>query len=123
MKKIFFSFIYTLIIFSTFLYSCSSLNEIRIAGTNFSSEISQSQNLVFTFNKDLVPATRLNSWDSTQYITFEPAVKGKFKWTAPNELIFSPVAGFGSATAYKAKLTQLLLKDTDGEKKYDVSDK
>lgn len=103
-----------------FFNSCSSLNEIRLAGTNFSEEINQSQNLVFTFNKDLVPENQLNRWDSTQYITFEPGVKGKFKWTAPNELIFSPTGGFGAATTYKGHLTQQLLKGVTGEKKYGI---
>src|SRR5687768_5600753 len=92
---------------------CSSFNEIRIAGTNFTDEVGQSQNLVFTFNKDIAAPGDLNSWDSTQYVQFEPAVRGKFKWTAPNELIFSPVAGFGAATSYKAKLTDLLTDKAD----------
>jgi len=120
MKTSSFSLIFTLITLCLF-NSCSSLNEIRVAGTNFSEEISQSQNLVFTFNKDLVAESQLNNWDSVQYVKFEPAVRGKFKWTAPNELIFSPLAGFGSATAYTAKLTDLILKDVAKEKKYDVS--
>ena len=111
----------SLLIFLFLFNSCSSLNEIRIAGTNFTDEISQSQNLVFTFNKDLVNESQLDSWDSTQYVQFEPAVKGKFKWTAPNELVFSPVGGFGSATAYKAKLTNLLLNHADKEEKYNVT--
>ncbi|MHA4737557.1 alpha-2-macroglobulin family protein [Dyadobacter sp. MSC1_007] len=100
---------------------CSSFNEIRIAGTNFTDEVGQSQNLVFTFNKDIAAPGDLNSWDSTQYVQFEPAVRGKFKWTAPNELIFSPVAGFGAATSYKAKLTDLLTDKTDKDKKYKIS--
>lgn len=112
---------FSLLIFLFLFNSCSSINEIRIAGTNFTDEISQSQNLVFTFNKDLVNESQLDSWDSTQYVKFEPAVKGKFKWTAPNELVFSPVAGFGSATAYKAKLTDFLLTNTAKEKKYKVT--
>ncbi|KAA0990731.1 alpha-2-macroglobulin family protein [Dyadobacter aurulentus] len=110
-----------LFFFSWLFNSCSSLNEVRIAGTNFADEISLSQNLVFTFNKDLVALGDLNDWDSTQYIQFEPAVKGKFKWTAPNELIFSPVAGFEPATSYKANLTNLLTKKVEAEKKYDIS--
>jgi uncharacterized protein YfaS (alpha-2-macroglobulin family) len=110
-----------LIAFCWLLNSCSSLNEIRVAGTNFTEEIGQSQNLVFTFTKDLANESQLNNWDSTQYIQFEPAVKGRFKWTAPNELVFSPVAGFGSATAYTARLTDLLLKQAPKEKKYDIS--
>jgi uncharacterized protein YfaS (alpha-2-macroglobulin family) len=101
--------------------SCSSLNEVRIAGTNFADEVNLSQNLVFTFNKDLVPLTDLNDWDSTQYVQFEPAIKGKFKWTAQNELIFSPVAGFAAATSYKAKLTDKLIQKVEPGKKYDLS--
>ncbi|NIJ51194.1 alpha-2-macroglobulin family protein [Dyadobacter arcticus] len=121
MKLISSTSIFCLLFVSWLLNSCSTLNEIRIAGTNFTDEISQSQNLVFTFNKDLVSNAELNSWDSTQYVRFEPAVKGKFKWTAPNELIFSPIAGFSAATAYKAQLTNFLTEKADKEKKLDVS--
>ncbi len=120
MKKVPHSFFLLLTIINSF-YSCSSLNEIRVAGTNFSDEINQSQNLVFTFNKDIVSENKLNLWDSTQYIQFEPAVRGKFKWTAPNELIFSPVGSFGAATAYKGRLTDHLLTNVSGEKKYGIS--
>ncbi|MCE6988931.1 alpha-2-macroglobulin [Dyadobacter sp. CY323] len=121
MKKISSLPIFVLFFFSVILDSCSSLNEIRIAGTNFTNEISQSQNLIFTFNKDLVDKSRLDDWDSTQYVQFEPAVKGKFKWTAANELVFSPVAGFNPATAYKARLTNLLTEKSGKETKYDIS--
>ncbi|HWV31325.1 MAG TPA: hypothetical protein VN038_16820, partial [Dyadobacter sp.] len=107
--------------FVWFFSNCSSFNEIRVAGTNFTEEVGQSQNLVFTFNKDLVSMAELNNWDSTQYVTFEPAVRGKFKWTAPNELVFSPVAGFGAATSYKAQLTELITEKADKEKKYKLS--
>lgn len=120
MKKVPAGSLFFLALILVLFNSCSSLNEIRIAGTNFSEEISQSQNLVFTFNKDLVTESQLNNWDSTQYVQFEPAVKGKFKWTAPNELIFSPVLGFSPATAYKAKLTSLLANSAK-EKKYDIT--
>lgn len=112
---------FCLLLFVWFFNSCSSFNEIRIAGTNFTEEVGQSQNLVFTFNKDLVSADALNSWDSTQYVQFEPAVRGKFKWTAPNELVFSPVAGFGAATSYKAQLTDLVTARAGSDKKLKVS--
>lgn len=76
--------------------------------------------MVFTFNKDLVQESRLGIWDSTQYIDFSPAVRGKFKWTAPNELVFSPVAALAPATKYKAVLTDVLPSHVGKEKKYDV---
>ncbi|GAB2795687.1 hypothetical protein GCM10027275_46120 [Rhabdobacter roseus] len=101
---------------------CSSLNEIRLVGKNFTDEVQQSQNLVFTFNKDLVQESRLDVWDSTQYVRFEPAVPGQFKWTAANELVFSPTVPLSPATSYQARLTDELLKQTDGEKKYGLDD-
>lgn len=111
-----------LILFAALTFnSCSSLNEISISGTNFTDEISQSQNLIFTFNKDIVSESALNDWDSTQYVHFEPAVRGKFKWSAPNELVFSPIAGFNAATKYTAKLTELLVDKADKDKKLSVS--
>ncbi|KQS25385.1 alpha-2-macroglobulin [Dyadobacter sp. Leaf189] len=121
MKKNFLSSFIFLSLFALLFDSCSSLNEVRVAGTNFGDEINLSQNLVFTFNKDLVPLADLNDWDSTQYIQFEPAVKGKFKWTAENELVFSPVAGFSAATSYKAKLTNLLTRKVEEDKKYEIA--
>jgi len=121
MRKYSFAALSVILFLTYFFNGCSSLNEVRIVGTNFKDEIGQSQNLVFTFNKDLVPESQLNDWDSTQYIRFEPAVKGKFKWSAPNELVFSPIAGFGSATNYQAKLSDALLKQSKTEKKYGVS--
>ncbi|MFN4146743.1 MAG: alpha-2-macroglobulin family protein [Runella sp.] len=104
------------------LNACSNLNEIRVVGRNFENQINLAQNLVFTFNKDIVNESDLNSWESTPYITFKPEVKGKFKWTASNELVFSPTAGFDPATEYRAELTNELSKKTV-EKKYGVSGK
>lgn len=96
---------------------CSRLpfNEVAVVGRNFDDEVQQTQNLTFTFNKNVGPG--LDSpegasaeWDSTPYIRFKPAVRGKFKWTAPNELIFSPTVAFAPATNYQAELTDDLLK-------------
>ncbi|TDB60858.1 alpha-2-macroglobulin family protein [Arundinibacter roseus] len=104
------------------LNGCSSLNTVRVAGTNFTDEIQLSQNLVFTFSKDLVQESRLGIWDSTQYVRLQPAVRGKFKWTAPNELVFSPIGAFDPATTYKAELTDELLNHLPEDKKYTISD-
>ncbi|CAG5009775.1 Alpha-2-macroglobulin [Dyadobacter sp. CECT 9275] len=109
-------FLFIIILFA----GCSSLNKIRINGTNFTGEISQSQNLVFTFNKDIVSYSQLDAWDSTQYIHFEPEVRGRFKWTSPNEVIFSPLSGFSPATAYTATLSNSLLTTSVKDKNYDI---
>lgn len=98
-------------VFSTLFFTqCGKLNEIRVVGRNFDDEINLAQNLVFTFNKDIVSESDLNSWESTKFVEFIPAVAGKFKWTAPNELIFSPASGFDPATEYRAELSKELAK-------------
>lgn len=97
---------------SLLLFQCSRLpfNEVSVIGRNFEDEIQQTQNLTFTFNKNVGPSNQFDEWDSTQYVRFIPAVRGKFKWTAPNELVFSPARAFDPATDYRAELTDDLLK-------------
>lgn len=92
-----------------YISSCSKLNEVGISARNFEDEIQQAQNLVFTFNKDLVEEKDLDNWEAVEYVKIEPKVEGVFKWTAKNELVFSPSNGFKPATAYKAVLSKPLL--------------
>ncbi len=99
------------------LTTCARLSsDVQVVGRNFDDEIQQTQNLIFTFNRNLVPVSKLDSWDSTQYVRFVPAVRGKFRWTAPNELVFSPAVAFDPATDYRAELTDQLGKQ-DVEKR------
>ncbi|GAA4407646.1 alpha-2-macroglobulin family protein [Nibrella viscosa] len=96
---------------SGFLFwHCARLsNTLSVVGRNFEDEVQRTQNLTFTFNKNLVPESRLNEWDSTEYVRFKPAVRGKFRWVAANELVFSPAVSFDPATSYRAELTDALL--------------
>ncbi|GAB4001113.1 alpha-2-macroglobulin [Spirosoma daeguense] len=96
------------------LIGCSrlSFNEVSVVGRNFEDEVQQTQNLTFTFNKNVGPTNALDEWDSTQYVRFKPAMRGKFKWTAPNELVFSPAVAFAPATDYRAELTDDILKQS-----------
>ncbi|AKD58850.1 alpha-2-macroglobulin [Spirosoma radiotolerans] len=100
---------------SILFFHCSHLpfNDISVVGRNFDDEVQQTQNLIFTFNKNVGPTSQFGEWDSTQYVRFIPAVRGKFKWTAPNELVFSPALAFEAATDYRAELTDDLLKHSD----------
>src|SRR5687768_17422481 len=93
-------------------------NELRIERQNFEKEIAQEQNLVFTFDKALVSAAQLQKWDTINYLTFTPAVKGRYKWTAPNELVFSPLQPFAPSTDFQAELSPELLRHS--EKKYKI---
>ncbi|GAA3928257.1 alpha-2-macroglobulin [Hymenobacter algoricola] len=65
-------------------------------------EISPYQNISFTFDEP-VGEGRVSRWDTLQYVQFEPAVRGKFKWTSARELTFSPAEPFRPATAFQAQ--------------------
>lgn len=101
-----------------FFTSCkkSPENEVLIISKNFSEEVQEKQNLSFVFNKDLVQTDQLGAWDSTPYITFEPAVAGKFRWTAANELVFSPLRGFEPSQEYKAIISDKIFRLSDNKK-------
>lgn len=109
-----------LLLLSGFLFlKCSKMNEVSLNSRNFEDEIQLAQNLVFTFDKDLVGERDLENWEAVEYVKFEPEVSGKFKWTAKNELIFSPSESFRFATDYKATLTNEITKKS--EKKYSLN--
>jgi uncharacterized protein YfaS (alpha-2-macroglobulin family) len=67
-------------------------------------EIDPYQNVVFTFDEDVANEDQLNRWDTTQYVRFTPAVRGKFKWTGERELTFSPLSPFKPSTVFGAEL-------------------
>lgn len=93
-----------------FLCSCGNKkNELNVSNKNFEEEIALQQNLQFDFDKDLMPDSLLQRWDSTAYITFEPKVQGMYKWNAASQLVFSPAKGFEPGTKYTATLTDKLL--------------
>lgn len=93
-----------------FCISCNTTkNELIVNHKNFDGEIEQQQNLVFNFNKDIYPDSLLQSWDSTDYVEFTPAIKGMFKWNSSSELVFSPAQGFQPGTEYTATITPAIL--------------
>jgi alpha-2-macroglobulin len=93
------------------LSSCSDYNSLKVKKTNFKDEVLRAQNLVFTFNKQLISDSGLiNKWDTTQYIRFEPAIQGRFMWTGKSEITFSPTGTMLPASSYKATLNKDLVK-------------
>jgi uncharacterized protein YfaS (alpha-2-macroglobulin family) len=93
--------------------SCGGDN-VGISSRNFTDEVQREQNLSFMFDHTLMPDSLLNyEWDTTAYIKFTPAVRGKFKWNSSTELIFSPSKGFKPSTQYKGELTEAILLHAD----------
>ncbi|NVO30787.1 alpha-2-macroglobulin family protein [Hymenobacter lapidiphilus] len=67
-------------------------------------EIDPYQNIVFQFADAVVGPEQLDRWDTTRVVAFEPAMRGKFKWTTDRELVFSPNVPLRPSTAFIAKL-------------------
>jgi hypothetical protein len=86
------------------LFSSCKRNTVSLDFTNAKGEVEQLGNLVFRFNKPLVKDSLLNFWDSTEYVSFEPNIPGRFRWQNPDELVFSPSKPLLPATEYKAKV-------------------
>ncbi|HEY8397373.1 MAG TPA: hypothetical protein VIK80_05490, partial [Flavihumibacter sp.] len=96
----------------TILLACNR-KAVVLEYTNAEKEVQPLQNLVFRFSHPIVPDSLLNRWDSTEYIRFEPAIAGRFRWEQPNLLVFSPAAPLLPAATYKAKLQSALLKGSE----------
>jgi uncharacterized repeat protein (TIGR01451 family) len=90
--------------------SCSYKNKVSVKSVSFDDEVENLQNLIFVFNKNLCPDSLINNWDSSAYINFKPAIKGKFRWTSSHELLFSPAEKFKPATFYTATINNNILK-------------
>ena len=105
-----------LVLLAISIFSCSKKGAIEIKNKNFSEEVNLQQNLVIEFSEDVVGDSVVDAWTEDQLITFTPAVKGMFKWTAANELTFSPTSAFAASTDYKAEISEEILKQNPDKK-------
>ncbi|HEU4573427.1 MAG TPA: MG2 domain-containing protein, partial [Chitinophagaceae bacterium] len=97
------------LVYLFFLTSCQR-NAVKLDFTNAKGEVQQLGNLVFRFSKSLVTDSLLNRWDSTAYVSFEPKIKGRFRWESPDQLVFSPLQPLAPATNYTAKISSEVLR-------------
>lgn len=91
------------------LISCNR-TAVKLDATTATDEVPQLGNLSFHFSKALVSDSLLNRWDSTEYISFEPSIAGRFRWEHADELVFSPAKPLAPATSYKATLHKEILR-------------
>ncbi|HEY0433480.1 MAG TPA: hypothetical protein VGC95_06385, partial [Chitinophagaceae bacterium] len=99
----------TAIVVACVLSACNR-NVVKLDYTNAKGEVPVLGNLVFRFSNSLMKDSLLNEWDSTDYISFEPSIAGRFRWESPDQLVFSPARPLLPATSYKAKLGKNVLR-------------
>jgi uncharacterized protein YfaS (alpha-2-macroglobulin family) len=105
-NQLFAFFILATIVFS---WSCNN-SQVNLTYTNAKEEVPVLGNLVFRFDKFLVSDSLLNQWDSTEYVSFDPKIPGRFRWEQPDQLVFSPSRPLPPATTFKAKLQSDILQ-------------
>ncbi|RTQ50736.1 alpha-2-macroglobulin family protein [Hymenobacter gummosus] len=92
-----------LLVLLAMLCACSKHGADDSAHGPDGEEIDPYENLVFSFDEPVAAPEQLSRWDTTQYLQFEPAVRGRFMWTSERELVFSPAEPFKPSTAFKAE--------------------
>ncbi|HET7897015.1 MAG TPA: hypothetical protein VFL47_05085, partial [Flavisolibacter sp.] len=105
-----------LTVVTTAIFSACKQNSIVLDDTTAKGEVPQLGNLHFRFNKALHPDSLLNFWDSTDYLSFEPSIPGRFRWEGPEELVFSPSQPLAPATTYTVKFKDELFRYSEYNK-------
>ncbi len=95
---------------SLLILSACSRNVVKLDFTNAKGEVAQLGNLVFRFSKSVMSDSLLNAWDSSEYVSFEPKIAGRFRWESPDQLVFSPSQPLAPATTYSAKIRKEVLR-------------
>ena len=54
-------------------------NKVNLVETTAKGEVPSLGNLSFTFDKNLVADSLLDKWDSTEDVTFDPPIQGRFR--------------------------------------------
>jgi hypothetical protein len=74
-------------------------------------EVQNLTNFTIEFSEDLAPADVQDKWLDEEFVTFTPAIQGKFKWTSPSTLIFSPDAPLDPMQSYEQQLIKCFIQN------------
>ena len=99
------------IYFSTLLFiiSCGSQNTVKVISFDPVGEVKSLTTFSVEFTDELAPTDTLNLWLDDEFIQFEPKIVGKFKWTSPTTLMFSPDIPLQPIQSYTARITNKVL--------------
>ncbi|HEY4111705.1 MAG TPA: alpha-2-macroglobulin [Puia sp.] len=97
-------------LFTLLVIAACNRSTVSLDYTNARDEVPALGNLTFRFDQPLVKDSLLDRWDSTQYVSFEPKIPGRFRWEHPDELVFSPSQPLSPATTFRATLKSDILQ-------------
>ena len=94
-----------------YLTGCGPSNTVEITSFTPQGNVNRLTTFTIEFSKDIAPAEVQNKWVTDEYVTFEPKIEGKFKWTDSKTLLFSPDYPLQPIQSYTAKITDKVLFD------------
>ena len=95
-----------------FLTSCGPSNTVEVESFTPTGEVQNLTNFTIEFSEDLAPADVQDKWLDEEFVTFTPAIQGKFKWTSPSTLVFSPDSPLDPMQSYEAAINKNVLFKT-----------
>lgn len=103
---------FSILISIIILYSCGPANKVEVESFTPTGEVEKISNFTIEFSEDLAPADVQEKWLEEEFVTFTPKIPGRFKWTSPSTLIFSPDAPLEPMQSYSAKINKNVLFKT-----------
>ncbi len=95
---------------------------MEVESFNPTGEVQNLTNFTIEFSEDLAPADVQDKWLDEEFVTFTPAIQGKFKWSSPSTLVFSPDAPLDPMQSYKAEVNKNVLFKTTFSPDFDEYD-
>ncbi|MFZ1519778.1 MAG: MG2 domain-containing protein [Ignavibacteriaceae bacterium] len=109
MKRYYYAFV---LLISVIFVNCSS-DTVTITSFSPQGKIEKLTNFTIEFSHDLAPMDSIGVWSETQFISFTPAVSGKFKWENTRTLVFSTETALAPIQGYTAKVSKAVLFGKD----------
>lgn len=106
MKKFYFPALFLIVLF---IASCTG-DRVTILSFTPTEEVEEFTTFQVDFSEDIAPEGKIGEWMEEEYIDFEPAIQGKYKWLSPNTLIFSPETALKPGQSYSAQVNDKVLE-------------
>ena len=110
---------FSIVLFAIYFFGCGPKNTVEVESFSPTDEVQSLTNFTIEFSEDLAPADVQDKWLDEEFVTFTPAVKGKFKWTSPSTLVFSPDEPLNAMQSYKSVINKNVLFNTNFSPDFD----
>lgn len=111
--------IFASVILAILFFSCSSKDTVEIIEFSPQGETKELTTFRVEFDRALAPDSLTDKWIDGNFIQFNPAISGKYKWIDAKTLIFSPDHPLEPIQKYTATVTPKVLFENMYEPDFD----